>query len=810
MFHQNAQSTGVSASYSGSSQGDLFWSYYAGRDAASLPANPNAMAKLAPWVVENTEGGTEAEFLVVLADQADLSGAADFSTRVEKGMYVFDTLREKAYATQKPLLDLLAARGIEHRSFYIINAVWVKGNRDIALTLAGRNEVWRIEGNPMIYNDLPAPSGRSQSNSPSAIESNITYVRAPEVWALGHTGEGIVVGGQDTGYQWDHPALKGKYRGWNGSFANHDYNWHDSIHSGGGVCGPNSPVPCDDYGHGTHTMGTVLGDDGAGNQIGMAPGANWIGCRNMDQGAGTPATYLECFEFFLAPYPVGGSPAQGDPSKAPDVTNNSWGCPTSEGCSWNTLQAAVEAQRAAGIMTVVSAGNAGSSCSTVQDPPAIYDASYSVGALNKGTDTIASFSSRGPVTMDGSNRRKPDISAPGTNIRSSVPGGGYEGGWSGTSMAGPHIAGAVALLWSARLELKNQVDSTEYVLGQSAAHISSSDCSSSGWPNNVFGYGRLDVRAAIDQETPTMPPTPTPTETPIPPPVITNITRNEVTGDIMISWISSCDVDIYYAVNMQSTFTLAQSGVSGGSWTDDGIRTGGHPNGASERYYKIACAGTSQYASDAVGMFRYSLAAGYSLICLPLIPYNSDIDVVFGTQLTEGSPITGDRIYTQEPNYGDAIKYGYLSSSYHEWRGTLDEASIVKEKGYLIQIGAGHTRLTQYIVGKVPSANVGMPEFEVGYNLIGNVWPVDVSFDASNLKESGANEGTAMTGDRIYSQSNSGYAGSLDYSWLSSSDGLWYGTLTGFARGYGCWYRINSNKSPFSWTNMKPYSEPPY
>ncbi|MCX6356093.1 MAG: S8 family serine peptidase [Candidatus Aureabacteria bacterium] len=490
MFNQNAQSS------------------------ASFTADPNAMVKLAPWVVENTEGGAEAEFLVVFADQADLSGAADFSTRVEKGMYVFDTLRGKAIASQQPLLDWLAARGIEHRSFYIINAVWVKGDRDIALALAGRNEVWRIEGNPMIYNELPSPSGRSQSNSLSAIESNITYVRAPEVWALGHTGEGIVVGGQDTGYQWDHPALKGKYRGWNGSSANHDYNWHDSIHSGGGVCGPNSTVPCDDDQHGTHTMGTVLGDDGAGNQIGMAPGAKWIGCRNMDQGNGTPATYLECFEFFLAPYPVGGSPAQGDPAKAPDVTNNSWGCPVSEGCSSGTLQTAVEAQRAAGIMTVVSAGNDGSSCSTVQDPPAIYDASYSVGALNKGFDTIASFSSRGPVTVDGSNRRKPDISAPGTNIRSSVPGSGYEGGWSGTSMAGPHVAGAVALLWSARPELKNQIDSTEYVLSQSAIHISSSACSSSGWPNNVFGYGRLDVRSAIDQETPTITPTAAPSNTP--------------------------------------------------------------------------------------------------------------------------------------------------------------------------------------------------------------------------------------------------------------------------------------------------------
>lgn len=487
-------------------------------------ADSKVMATLAPWVVRNTEGGAEAEFLVVLADQADLSAAAEFSTRVEKGMYVFDTLQEKARSTQKPLLDWLAARGIEHRSFYIVNLIWVKGGRETALSLASRKDVWRIEGNPLIRNELPASEDRGGGNAPTGIETNITYVRAPEVWALGYTGQGVVVGGQDTGYQWDHPALKGKYLGWNGSFADHNYTWHDSIHAAGGVCGHDSTVPCDDHGHGTHTMGTVLGDDGGSNQIGMAPGAKWIGCRNMNQGVGTPATYLECFEFFLAPYPVGGTPAQGDPAKAPDVTNNSWGCPASEGCAADTLHAAVRAQCAAGIMTVVSAGNAGSSCSTVNDPPAIYDASYSVGALNKGADTIASFSSRGPVTLDGSNRMKPDISAPGTDIRSSYPGGTYTS-MQGTSMAGPHVAGAVALLWSARPELLNQVDATEYVLNQSATHISSSVCSSSGWPNNIYGYGRLDVTAALSQETPTPAPTPTATSTPTmtPTPTITRM-----------------------------------------------------------------------------------------------------------------------------------------------------------------------------------------------------------------------------------------------------------------------------------------------
>jgi subtilisin family serine protease len=324
-------------------------------------------------------------------------------------------------------------------------------------------------------------------------------VNAPAVWAQGFTGQGIVIGGQDTGYLWDHAALKLHYRGWNGITVTHDFNWHDSIHSnthGQNLCGTDSPVPCDDYGHGTHTMGTAIGSDGGANQIGMAPGAQWIGCRNMDNGWGSPATYIECFEFFLAPYPVGGTPTQGDPSKAPDVTNNSWSCPAYEGCNAASLLAATHAQRAAGILTVVSASNSGPSCSSISDPAAIYAEAYTVGALNTGTDTAASFSSRGPVTSDGSNRRKPDIAAPGTSTRSSTLDGGY-GYMSGTSMAAPHVAGAVALLWSARPELKNQITLTEQLLDESAVPIGSTDCSSTGWPNNTYGYGRLDIQAAL-------------------------------------------------------------------------------------------------------------------------------------------------------------------------------------------------------------------------------------------------------------------------------------------------------------------------
>ena len=472
------------------------------------PAQTAALRKIAPWVTEHTAGDQQAQFMVILADQADLSQAAALPTKAEKGRFVYDTLLTKSQTTQAPIQQWLRGRGITYQSFYIVNALLVTGNQETAEALAARSDVARVEGNPHVKNSFPQPGPAVEAplgpEAPETIEPGVSYIHAPDVWAEGFTGQGIVIASADTGQRWTHNALKPHYRGWNGSVANHDYNWHDSIHdSSGNPCGNNSPQPCDDYFHGTHTTGTAIGDDGGSNQIGVAPGAQWIGCRNMDENVGTPARYIECMEFFLAPTPVGGG--TGDPTKAPDISINSWVCPTSEGCSTNTLQAAVEAQKAAGIMMVVAAGNAGSSCSTVSDPPSFYDASYTVGALNTGTDTAASFSSRGPVTADGSNRIKPNIAAPGTGTRSAS--NSSDNAYTtadGTSMATPHIAGAMALLWSAHPELKNQIDTSRDTLNSAAHFISSTQCGTAGPPNNVYGWGRVDILAAVGSGTTTI------------------------------------------------------------------------------------------------------------------------------------------------------------------------------------------------------------------------------------------------------------------------------------------------------------------
>ncbi len=467
--------------------------------------------KIDEEVWESISQNREMDFMIVFESQASLSRLSQFKTKEEKGKYVFERLRDHARQSQQQVIRLLEDRKYPYRSFFLANVIASRGGLDFIVELAKRSEVSKIAPDPWAPLDQPERLQNSVTLRQN-IEWGIRKIGADQVWEMGFDGTGVRIGGADTGFSWEHPAIREKYQGWDGEHIDHNYSWHDAIRAIDTIhrdsiivpelnpCGLDSKFPCDDNGHGTHTMGTMVGDDGQGNQIGVAPGAKWVACRNMERGYGKPSTYIECFEWFLAPTDVNNE--NPDPTRSPHVINNSWGCPPKEGCNatnWEVMERVVDNLKAAGIFVVSSAGNSGSGCGSVDDPPAMFENAFSVGA-SRINDTIAGFSSRGPVLVDGSGRLKPNVVAPGAGVRSAVLPAGYQS-WSGTSMAGPHVAGAVALIISANPEMAGQIDAIEDILERTAKPVGTlQNCggiAGSMVPNNTYGFGRINVLEAV-------------------------------------------------------------------------------------------------------------------------------------------------------------------------------------------------------------------------------------------------------------------------------------------------------------------------
>ncbi|HLQ39130.1 MAG TPA: S8 family serine peptidase, partial [Planctomycetota bacterium] len=297
---------------------------------------------------------------------------------------------------------------------------------------------------------------------------------------LGYTGQNVVVANVDTGVDGTHPALASRWRGAQPGVPA-SAAWFDP------VSGSVFPNPRAD--HGTHTMGTLCGDDGAGNQIGMAPGAKWIASNPIDA-PGTRAQknvwYNQAIQWMADP--------DGNPSTVtdvPDVCSNSWGVRDAANgvgpCS-PVFNAALDAAEASTVVFVWAAGNESTLGPRVPADRAVTPTnSFTVGALDVGSTVIASFSSLGPTTCPGPNMIKPEVSARGVNVRSSVPGGGYTT-MSGTSMATPHVAGAVALLRDVWSELTVQ-RAKELLMEQSF------DLGTPG-EDNTYGHGRIDLQQA--------------------------------------------------------------------------------------------------------------------------------------------------------------------------------------------------------------------------------------------------------------------------------------------------------------------------
>lgn len=484
----------------------VFSAFFLALQTTIIASDPSA--KVDKSLLEKYRSTPSNEYLVLMKDRVVFSTTPDFLSKNEKGKFVYDALLSNANKTQRPVIEFLIKNKIPFQSFIITNAIKVNSDYSTMMTLAARADVEQIIDNSPIKMLDYSVTKKTESVRMPEPEWGIKTIKADSVWLLGYRGKGVVVGGQDTGYDWDVSPLKKQYRGYKDSLnVSHSYHWHDAIKKNNpkfpdsllNPCGYSTKEPCDDNNHGTHTMGTMVGEDD-NNKIGVSPESKWIACRNMDRGWGQPSTYIECFEWLLAPYDQNGKNA--DPARSPHVINNSWYCSTEEGCNpsnFKMMEEVVKNLKASGIVVVVSAGNSGSACGTVTGPPGFFEPSFSVGATDR-NDLIAGFSSRGPVVIDSSFRIKPNVSAPGVGVRSVIRNGGFAS-FNGTSMAGPHVAGVVALMISANPSLAGKVNIIEDIIESTAVRRTSDQiCNQipgSQIPNPVYGYGRIDALAAV-------------------------------------------------------------------------------------------------------------------------------------------------------------------------------------------------------------------------------------------------------------------------------------------------------------------------
>lgn len=456
------------------------------------PDAPAAHAAIDPEVTAQFAGSPnrQATFALYLGEQPDLTAAHAIDDWAARGAYVVQRLQDSAEATQSTLRNLAAAGRLpghvtEFEPFWITNAVVVTGDAAALAFLAQRPEASRIVSLGKLTMP-PQPDPVAASRAAVALGWGVDHIDAEQVWSqYGVTGQGVVVGVVDTGVDWDHPGLINQYRGWSGSSVDHNYNWFNPDPDAYPAC-PDPAEPCDWNQHGTHVTGITTGGDGA-SQVGVAPGAEWIhalGCC-----PGTDGT-LAALQWMLAPTDLAGN--NPDPSRRPHVINNSWG-----GFGGNLVyEDALRALRAAGVLPVFAAGNDGPDCATIGSP-GDNPSSFVIGAAQS-DDAIAWFSSRGPNPFTGVG---PDMTAPGVGIPSTCFGDAYCG-YSGTSQAAPHVAGAAALLLSAEPDLIGEVDQIEEILRQSAVvQTSLQTCSGvdgAQRPNNTYGYGRLNALAAVE------------------------------------------------------------------------------------------------------------------------------------------------------------------------------------------------------------------------------------------------------------------------------------------------------------------------
>lgn len=431
-------------------------------------------AQIAPEVLQamRASAGAKIPIIVTLKKQADLAGIT-IEDRDDRVRRVVQLLQETADASQRPIRTYLANEQVKGRAepiarFWVFNGLSVLVDAVVIEKLAARPDVARISANEMFQS--PA------MEAPAEPELNVSTIQAPKLWNKGYRGQGVVVANVDTGVYLNHDDLIAQWRGGANS-------WYD----------PNNQhpdLPTDLDGHGTQTMGVMVGRDAGGTSIGVAPDAQWIAVKIFDdQGRATTAGIHAAYQWLLDP--------DGDPltSDAPHVVNNSWSY-GSPGCNLE-FQLDLQALRAANILPVFSAGNAGPNSAT-STSPANYPEAFAVGAVDD-FDQIYTYSSRGPSSCEEPSNVYPELVAPGVTIRTAQRYNLYTDA-SGTSAAAPHVAGALALLLSAFPNLTAQQQADALLVG-------AVDLGSAG-PDNTFGAGRLDVWASYQSLVPPPPPPP--------------------------------------------------------------------------------------------------------------------------------------------------------------------------------------------------------------------------------------------------------------------------------------------------------------
>ncbi len=485
---------------------------FAQRDFAV--ASTNGSEKIETSLLDQIASQGSADFIVRFIGQADLSSAYSMDW-VSRGEFVYRTLEQASEQSQVYAKQELDAQGLTYQTFLAGNELYVWGDGDgttgveqadielaVINSLAAMPEVSSIRATHSYSIDpidetIPlehitwagellanhAPTSVENSIN-AAIDWGITDSKADQFWStFGVQGAGITVANIDTGVQWDHPGLHQSFKC--GANPGDPSCWAEPVPLGGTtIC---SGLPCDNQGHGTHTMGTMVGDNDASLPyiVGMAPDAKWIACKGCENNQCSDFALNACADWILAP--------GGNPANRPNIVNNSWGGDVGGDAFFN---AKVQAWRAAGIFPAFSAGNNGSSGCSSLSSPGDYQESFA-SAAHDSSRNIGSFSSRGPSFFGDVPYTKPNLSSPGVSINSTIPGSGY-GLMTGTSMASPHTAGAVALLWSCNPAYLGKIDETFQVLQNNTDLAPAGSCGApaGGSGNYTYGYGYLDVLKA--------------------------------------------------------------------------------------------------------------------------------------------------------------------------------------------------------------------------------------------------------------------------------------------------------------------------